>query len=109
MLGLDEITLADIYAPVQRIKPKLNGKMLKRWFWIVFQQFDSEFYDFAKDMFDSNRLDVFPSKVKRGGAFVQVQFLMFDPYVMLNYLGKQRDVSTLAHELGHAIHAYYSV
>ena len=108
LLGLDEITLADIYAPVATDQTKVEWADAKALVLDSFQQFDSEFYEFAKDMFDSNRLDVFPSKVKRGGAFCSSSSPDVRPYVMLNYLGKQRDVSTLAHELGHAIHAYYS-
>ena len=108
LLGLDEITLADIYAPVATDQTKVAWEDAKALVLDSFQQFDTEFYDFAKDMFDSNRLDVFPSKVKRGGAFCSSSSPDVRPYVMLNYLGKQRDVSTLAHELGHAIHAYYS-
>ena len=59
-------------------------------------------------MFDRDRIHVFPSKVKRGGAFCSSSHPNVRPFVMLNHLGKQRDVATLAHELGHAIHAYFS-
>ncbi|MEK9727026.1 MAG: M3 family oligoendopeptidase [Candidatus Margulisiibacteriota bacterium] len=108
LLGLDEITLADIYAPVDQDPSEINWEDAKAMVLDSFKAFDSEFYDFAKDMFDRHRLDVFPSKVKRGGAFCSSSSPDVRPFVMLNYLGKNRDVQTLAHELGHAIHAYYS-
>tara|TARA_B100001121_G_scaffold298108_1_gene305294 strand:- start:9984 stop:11765 length:1782 start_codon:yes stop_codon:yes gene_type:complete len=108
ILGLDQMTLADIYAPMQHDVPTISWESAKQTVLESFQQFDDQFYEYAKDMFDSNRVDVFPSKVKRGGAFCSSSRPEIRPYVMLNYLGKQRDVATLAHELGHAIHAYFS-
>ena len=108
ILGLDQMTLADIYAPMQDDVPYISWERAKQTVLESFQQFDSQFYEYAKDMFDSNRVDVFPSKVKRGGAFCSSSRPEVRPFVMLNYLGKQRDVATLAHELGHAIHAYFS-
>jgi oligoendopeptidase F len=102
------MTLADIYAPMQHDAPAISWDNAKQIVLDSFQQFDDQFYAYAKDMFDSNRVDVFPSKVKRGGAFCSSSRPEIRPYVMLNYLGKQRDVATLAHELGHAIHAYFS-
>ncbi len=108
ILGLDKLTLADIYAPMQVDVPLISWEVAQQTVLDSFLAFDEEFYAHAKDMFDSNRLDVFPSKVKRGGAFCSSSRPEIRPYVMLNYLGKQRDVATLAHELGHAIHAYFS-
>ncbi|MGA0241578.1 MAG: M3 family oligoendopeptidase [Candidatus Marinamargulisbacteria bacterium] len=108
MLGLDHMTLADIYAPITKNEPKMPWDEAKALVLDSFAQFDDEFYRFADDMFRRDRLDVFPSKTKRGGAFCSSSSPDVRPYVMLNYLGKKRDVATLAHELGHAIHAYYS-
>ena len=108
VLGLDVMTLSDIYAPMQDNVPLISWDMAKRTVLDSFLAFDDDFYRYSKDMFDSNRLDVFPTKVKRGGAFCSSSRPEIRPYVMLNYLGKQRDVATLAHELGHAIHAYFS-
>ena len=108
LLGLEVMTLADIYAPLKGDDVKVSWDDAKQLVLDSFKAFDSDFYDFAKDMFDGRRLDVYPSKVKRGGAFCSSSTPDVRPYVMLNYLGKKRDVQTLAHELGHAIHAYYS-
>lgn len=49
-----------------------------------------------------------PNKDKRGGAFCVTVAPEITPYVMLNFTGKSRDVSTLAHELGHGIHSLYA-
>ncbi len=108
ILKMDRITLADIYAPMEENVPLIDWNDAKSLVLDSFKAFDDEFYAHANDMFETNRIDVFPSKVKRGGAFCSSSRPEIRPYVMMNYLGKQRDVATLAHELGHAIHAYFS-
>ncbi len=108
ILNLDEITLADIYAPMEANVAPISWDEATSIVLDSFKAFDDDFYHHAKDMFDSNRIDVFPSKIKRGGAFCSSSHPNIRPFVMMNYLGKQRDVATLAHELGHAIHAYFS-
>ena len=108
ILGLDTMTLADIYAPMETNPVDISWDDAKQTVLDSFKAFDADFYNYAKDMFDAQRLDVFPSKVKRGGAFCSSSHPKVRPYVMLNFLNKQRDVATLAHELGHAIHAYFS-
>lgn len=52
-------------------------------------------------------LDVYPNESKRKGAF-SLGIYGVHPYVMLNYVGKFNDVSTIVHELGHAMHSYYA-
>ena len=69
-----------------------------------FYAFDQEFGDIAQKMFDDHRIHAPVLKNKRGGAFCSGSVPEVYPYVMLNFLGKPRDVSTMAHELGHAIH-----
>lgn len=73
----------------------------------VIKKFDTEFYDYSVDMFKNGRVDVYPKKGKRGGAFAQyVQGR--ESFVLLNHTGKLDDTLTLAHELGHAIHGHLS-
>ena len=70
-------------------------------------------------MTDSNRpnptspfverwIDFFPTTGKRSGAYSEGGAYDVHPYMLLNYLGQYNDVSTLAHELGHTMHSYYS-
>jgi oligoendopeptidase F len=65
---------------------------------------DSDFYNIYKDMIDGGRVDVFPKKGKRGGAFCMYWGYSDPVYVMLNHTNRVTDVTTLAHEMGHAIH-----
>ena len=59
------------------------------------------------NLFDGCKIDVFPTKNKRSGAYETVAYGK-SPVVLTNFSGKFDDVSTLAHELGHAMHSYYS-
>ena len=107
MLNLDQLTLADIYAPLPNTTKTYSFQEAKDIVLSSFNEFDSDFYEKAKLMFDQNRIDVPVEKNKRGGAFCSSSTSDINPYVLLNFQGRSRDVSTLAHELGHAIHALY--
>ena len=108
LLGLDELTLADIYAPLPEADKQFSWDEAKALVLDAFGSFDSDFYEKAKLMFDKNRIDAPAVKNKRGGAFCSSSTPKRNPFVLLNFTGKVRDVSTLAHELGHAIHSMYS-
>lgn len=58
--------------------------------------------------FDEKWLDIYNSKGKRGGAYSSGSFLT-NPFILMNFEGKLNDVSTLAHELGHSMHSYFSI
>jgi len=108
MLGMDEMTLADIYAPLPQSSKAYPFEDAKTLVLDGFKSFDNDFYEMAKAMFDENRIDAPVEPSKRGGAFCASSTPDLKPYVLLNYTGKVRDVSTMAHELGHAIHAMLS-
>ena len=86
LLGLEDMTLADIYAPMKDDLPSVDWADARRIVLDSFQTFDSDFHSFASDMFDRDRLHVFPSKVKRGGAFCSSSHPTVRPFVMLNHL-----------------------
>lgn len=66
-----------------------------------------DYTEILKKAFDERWIDVYNNKGKRTGAYSS-GFYDTNPYILLNYEGKFEDVSTLAHELGHSIHTYYS-
>lgn len=105
LLALDEMTLADIYAPLPQSPQGYNFDDAKSLVLDAFGSFDGEFQSLAKSMFDEQRVDAPVTPTKRGGAFCSSSTPDLKPYVLLNFTGKLRDVSTMAHELGHAIHA----
>jgi oligoendopeptidase F len=104
ILKLPDMTLADIYAPIPSCSKEYTWKEAKDIVLDAFSQFDEEIYKYAKIMFDENRIDAPVKKNKTGGAYCSSSTPNLNPYVMLNFQGKPRDVATLAHELGHAIH-----
>lgn len=108
ILKLDTLTLADIYAPLPFAQKQISWDQAKTWVLEAFKDFSADFYHIALSMFEKERVDVPVVKGKRGGAFCSSSTPDIYPYVLLNYLGKSRDVSTLAHEFGHAIHAVLS-
>lgn len=66
--------------------------------------FAPEMADIARDFFDRNWIDAPTRPGKSPGAFAHPTVPSAHPYVLLNYMGKPRDVMTLAHELGHGVH-----
>lgn len=68
-------------------------------------EIDSEFWSIFSDFLQKGRVDVFPQKWKRGGAFCTDGPKNLPIYIMLNHTNKIRDVSTLIHEFGHGINA----
>lgn len=73
----------------------------------VMKDFDTDFYEYSKKMIEEERIDVFPTAGKRGGAYASYR-KWEESFVLLNFTGKLRDVSTISHELGHAIHGHLS-
>ena len=70
----------------------------------AYKNFSPKLYDVAKDFFEHNWIDVPPRDGKRSGAFAAGTTSRFHPYLFLNFTGSNRDVLTLAHELGHGCH-----
>ncbi len=60
-----------------------------------------------KEGFENRWIDVYPKSNKRGGAYMMSVYGVH-PYVLDNFVGNKRDISTIIHELGHAMHTYYS-
>lgn len=74
----------------------------------VFDNLDSEFTEIFDDFLDSSRIDVYPKKGKGGGAFCMTTTPSLPIWIMLNYTGKQRDILTIAHEMGHGINGTFT-
>ncbi len=70
----------------------------------AYAAFDPKLADLAAPFFENGWIDAEVKPGKAPGAFAHPTVAAVHPYVMLNYLGKQRDVMTLAHELGHGVH-----
>ncbi len=73
-----------------------------------FNNFSEKFAVEAKKFFDNNWIDAKLKVGKRSGAYCAYVSNSFHPYVFMNFTGEQRDVETLAHELGHGLHAVFA-
>ncbi len=71
----------------------------------AFERFDQVFASKARRVFAEKHVDSEVRKGKMGGAFCSTILPELTPWVLLNYQGKSDDVSTMAHELGHAVHS----
>ncbi len=74
----------------------------------AYASFAPELADVAKKFFDENWIDAPMRPGKRPGAFCAYTVASHHPYLFLNWTSKRRDVLTLAHEMGHGLHAYLS-
>lgn len=104
LLGIDRLKNTDLYAPLARETRSFTFAeavdLVEKAFWA----FDPKMADIVQRLLATGRLDVAPRVGKAGGAFCLGLYPGVDPYVLLNFTGTLRDVSTLAHELGHAVH-----
>jgi oligoendopeptidase F len=104
-VGMEKLRRYDIYAPVAKSDKTFEFGDAAGMVLDSFRAFDPKVSELAQRVFDQDHLDSEIRKGKRGGAFCASLDPQMTPYVLMNYTGNARDVATLAHELGHAIHA----
>jgi oligoendopeptidase F len=105
LLGIDRLKDYDRMAPVAGTDESFEWDEAKQIVLDSFGDFSPVLADTARQFFDENWIDAPPRPNKRGGAFCSYAVPSVHPYVMLNYTSRRRDVLTLAHELGHGLHA----
>ncbi len=104
-LGLEQLDNWDRNAPLPETPQVTIGwDEAKATVLDAYAGFAPEMADIARDFFDKNWIDAPTRAGKAPGAFAHPTVPSAHPYVLLNYLGKPRDVMTLAHELGHGVH-----
>lgn len=107
-LGMPKLTRFDLYAPLGESSENIEYEQALQLVEQSFASFSNNFAAKAQQIVVQNHIDSHPSDTKRGGAFCMTVAPSITPYVLLNYTGKMRDVSTLAHELGHGVHSLYA-
>ena len=105
LLGIEKLRRYDIYAPVAKSDKKYAFDEAVHVVLDSFYQFAPRVSELARRVFAENHIDSEVRKGKRGGAFCAGTVPELTPWVLLNYQGRADDVATMAHELGHAIHA----
>jgi oligoendopeptidase F len=105
LLGVDRLADYDRMAAVTDEDETIPWARAKDMVLESFAGFSGELATTARAFFDDRRIDAPVRPGKRGGAFCSYTVPSAAPYVMLNYTSRRRDVLTLAHELGHGVHA----
>ncbi|MFN9199800.1 MAG: M3 family oligoendopeptidase [Planctomycetaceae bacterium] len=108
LLGLPKLATYDQYAPVAANMPSCSFPEGRETVLEAFERFDPRMREVAQQFFDLRWIDAEVRPTKRGGAFSASTIPSVHPYILVNWTDKLRDVSTLAHELGHGIHQYLS-
>ncbi|OUD10384.1 oligoendopeptidase F [Marivivens niveibacter] len=104
-LGLDTMQVWDRNAPLPIETDRIvDWPEAEKIVMDAYGDFDPRMADLAKPFFEKGWIDAPVKPGKAPGAFAHPTVTTVHPYVMLNYLGKPRDVMTLAHELGHGVH-----
>ena len=104
-LGMDEMNHWDRNAPLPETpQATISWDEARNTVLSAYHRFSPEMADIARRFFDRNWIDAPVRPGKSPGAFAHPTVPSAHPYVLLNYMGKPRDVMTLAHELGHGVH-----
>ncbi len=108
LLGLEELHMYDLYTPlVQDAKMEIPYEQAKKIVSEGLKPLGDEYQSILQEGFANRWIDVYENENKRSGAYSWGAYGTH-PYVLLNYNDTLNDVFTLAHEMGHAIHSYYS-
>lgn len=108
VLNLKELHLYDVYTNlVPDTDTKYPFETASRLVLDALKPLGDAYINDLKQAFTEGWIDIYPNKNKRGGAYSSGSYDTM-PYVLLNYQDKLDDVSTLAHELGHSMHSFYT-
>lgn len=101
---IKKLTRYDIYAPTKSAQASYPFDEAKKLVFNAYEQFSPKLAQHAQQVFADRHIDAGTTPGKAGGAFCYSVLPNLTPYVLLNYTGDARDIATLAHELGHAVH-----
>ncbi len=107
-MGLKKMRRFDIYAPSESVTKKIDYKEAENVVLESFGKFGERFRNYAWQIVEEKHLDSHPGATKRSGAFCATVEPSITPYVLMNFTGNIRDMSVLAHELGHGVHSLYA-
>ena len=108
LLGLDELHMYDLYTPMtENSGEHFSFEDAKKTVLEGLAPMGEEYLSHLKEGFEHGWIDVYENQGKRSGAYSWGAYGTH-PYVLLNYQGTLNDVFTLAHEMGHALHSWYS-
>lgn len=109
MLGVDKLSYFDLYAPmVKNVDFKYTIEEGQNLLLDVFKPMGEEYVSTVKKSFSERWIDYAATTGKRSGAYSSGAAYDYHPYILMNWTDDFESVSTLAHELGHTMHSYFS-
>jgi oligoendopeptidase F len=109
MMGVDQLHYYDLYAPlVGSVNLTYSPEEAQKHILAAMSPLGPDYVSVVQRAFNERWIDLFPTEGKRSGAYSNGGAYDVHPYMLINYLGQYNDVSTVAHELGHTMHSYYS-
>ena len=107
LLGVDELHFYDVYTPlVADVDKHIPYAEAKQTIYDALAPLGDDYRKVLQEGFDNRWIDVYQNEGKRSGAYSAGAAV--HPYVLMNYSGTLDSQFTLAHEMGHALHSYYS-
>lgn len=108
LLGLDELHYYDLYAPlVQGVDRRYSYEEAQEMVIAAVAPLGADYQAVARSGFKDRWIDVYPNKGKTGGAYSSGSYDS-NPFILTNFTGTLDSVSTIAHEMGHSMHSWYS-
>ena len=108
ILGLDELHYYDLYAPLtQGVDKRFTYEEAQKMVLAAVAPLGEQYQAVAKSGFEDRWIDVYPNKGKTGGAFSSGSYDS-NPFILTNFTGTLDSVSTIAHEMGHSMHSWFS-
>jgi oligoendopeptidase F len=109
MMGIDALHYYDLYAPlVGSVNLEYTPEEAQKHIAAAVAPLGSEYVGLINRAFNERWIDMFPNEGKRSGAYMSGSAYDVHPYMLINYNGKYTDMSTVAHELGHAMHSFHA-
>ena len=109
MMGVDELHYYDLYAPlVGTVNLEYTPEEAQTHIAAAVAPLGTEYVGLINRAFNERWIDLMPNEGKRSGAYATGGAYDVHPYSLINYGGKYYDMSTVAHELGHAMHSFHS-
>jgi oligoendopeptidase F len=109
MMKLQELHYYDLYAPlVAAADLNYTPEQAQKHVLTALAPLGADYTSVVTRAFNERWIDLLPNEGKRSGAYSNGGAYDVHPFILMNYNGKFTDVSTLAHELGHTMHSYYS-
>ena len=110
MLGIEKVHPWDLYVPILReIEWRVSYDQAVKTIEEALQPLGAEYVSVLEDGFSGGWIDVFENVGKRAGAYSSAIYGAPHPYILLNYNNQLTDMFTVAHEMGHSLHSYFTL